>query len=181
MGKLERRLRRMKVRGEAKEQAQLSAARPDEELSHEERERAKALTKRGLCSRCALPSGRHPDGNCPDGGGSFTWAMGREDMEAMVQRLESLQAEAKRAPALTRDEQLVLDTVTGLVLGVEGNEDAGQFAAASMLLGSEQERPQLSPQLVSEKTGLPLHHVRALLDSLVDKGMLSRGPKGGLS
>jgi hypothetical protein len=145
----------------------------------QQRAEAKGRTKRGLCSRCSKRPDEHPEGNCPDGGGSFTWAMDRQGMEAMVQRLETLQREIKHKPPLTRDEQTVIDKLAELTLG--GSPDHSQFAAASLLLGVPQSRQLLSPQLVAEQTGLPLHHVRALLDSLADKGYVERGRQGGPS
>lgn len=156
MSRLERRLRRERRRAEAKER-----------------------TQRGLCSRCSKPPHAHPEGNCPDGGGSFSWAMDRQGMEDMVAKLEALQRQTSTQPPLTRDEQRVIDTLAELVLG-EASEHS-QFAAASLLLGPEQTRPLLSPQLVAERTGLPLHHVRALLDSLTEKGYVQRGSQGGPS
>jgi hypothetical protein len=150
-----------------------------EKSREQRRAEAKQRTGRGLCSRCSLPPEKHPEGNCPDGGGSFTWAMDRAGMEAMVARLEALQAQSRQKAPLTRDEQTVIDKLAELTLG--GAPDSNQFAIASLLLAPEQVRPRLSPQRVAEETGLPLHHVRALLDSLAEKGYVERGPQGGPS
>lgn len=141
------------------------------------REKAKARTRRGLCSRCGQPSTKHPTGICPDGLGSFTWAMGRSEMDALIERLEAVRAASREhsADVLTRDEQHVLDTVVELLLG-QGDEDAQRFAAASTLLAPEgTPREVLTPEQVAARANLPLHHVRALLASLTDKGYLQRG------
>ncbi len=154
----------------------------DERRERRQAEREQAQrTAQGLCSRCAKKPEEHPAGRCPDGLGSFAWAMDRRDMETMVERLGALKKQAAQKPALTRDEQTVLDALAELTLGSLDDADAS-FAAATLLLGiSTAARPTLSPQVVAENTGLPLHHVRVLLDSLVDKGMIERGPLGGAS
>lgn len=51
--------------------------------SREEIER----TRQGLCARCAEPVGKHPGGNCPDGGGSYTWAV--ENPRQLIRNLEA--------------------------------------------------------------------------------------------
>lgn len=34
-----------------------------------------------VCARCKRPVNEHPNGDCPDGGGSFTWAMNPDLIE----------------------------------------------------------------------------------------------------
>jgi hypothetical protein len=142
------------------------------------REKAKALTRRGLCSRCGRPSTEHPTGVCPDGLGSFTWALGRQDLDRVIDRLERARAEslAHEGEILTRDEQAVLDAVVEFTLGQPEAEGAQQqFAAASFLLAPDDApRPGLPADELARRTGLPLHHVRALIDRLVAKGYLGR-------
>jgi DNA-binding MarR family transcriptional regulator len=140
------------------------------------REKAKALTRRGLCSRCQQPRELHREGDCPDGGGTFSWALGREDMDRVIARLERAQAESRahQGVELTRDERSVLDALVDFTLGSRTGGDQ-EFAIASFLLAPEPlTRPGLRPEQLAERTGLPLHHVRALLRSLIDKGYLQQ-------
>lgn len=78
-----------------------------EKLTEAQR-RARALTQQGLCARCGKSPRAHRGGNCPDGQGSFTWALSRLDRQRLIASLEQLSAAAKQQPELTPDEQAAL-------------------------------------------------------------------------
>lgn len=73
-------------------------------------EKARRRTQQGFCARCGRGVKLHVDGNCPDGGGTFTWAMTREDMAGAIANLDRAQEQANRVH-LTAEEQRVLDVI----------------------------------------------------------------------
>ena len=49
-------------------------------------------TRQCRCARCGMGQADHTGGvaNCPDGNGSYTWALSRSEAESMTKRLEEL-------------------------------------------------------------------------------------------
>jgi hypothetical protein len=119
-----------------------------------EQEKARRRTLQGVCSRCGRGVKLHPNGNCPDGGGSYTWAMTREDIDRMEANFEQAKAKVGKIH-LTVEEQRVLDVVADRFMAGEGSR----------------------PSEIAELCQLPLHTARAVLESLQRKGMLGKpGP-----
>ena len=139
-----------------------------------ERELARALTRKGHCSRCQRAAGEHPGGNCPDGLGTFSWAMNREELASVIGKLEA--AEAYERPELTRDEETVLDFIAEAALGDTPPGEQRDFEIASLLLGTASKalRRRFEPPAIAQATGLELFHVRGILESLAEKGYLDR-------
>ena len=48
------------------------------------------LTRRGVCARCGEGVAQHADGDCSDGGGSYTWAQTRAELEQTIKNLEKV-------------------------------------------------------------------------------------------
>lgn len=124
-----------------------------------EQEKQRRRTQNGLCSRCGRRVGAHSDaGRCPDGGGSYTWAMTSEDARALEKGLSDAIATAGSV-TLTAVEQRVLD-----------------YFLEQALKGSGACRTSEVAQALS----MPRFYVEDVIKSLVSKGMLGRNP-GDLS
>ena len=115
-------------------------------------EKERHRTQNGRCARCGQGVKVHPNGQCPDGLGSFTWAMTKDDMAATIERLEQAKASVGRV-SLTPDEERVIELIGDRFM--RGETDT-------------------RPSDVATALGMPPHYARALCDSLQKKGMLNR-------
>lgn len=121
-----------------------------------EQEKARARTQRGTCSRCGKAVQQHQDGNCPDGGGTYSWAMTRQDAERCIERLEQALHEHRTSTVvLTPEEQRVLDHIV-----------------SEIIRGST----TIRPSDVATALGMAPHQARAIIESLQAKGMLEKVP-----
>lgn len=89
-------------------------------------------TRAGNCARCGQEPSKHTDGNCPDGGGSFTWAQTSAERTALVRNLGDFIAQAKESPRLklTADQQALLDCIADAALNGKSPGTALTLAAA---------------------------------------------------
>lgn len=131
-----------------------------------------ALSRKGLCTRCEKPASEHPDGNCPDGQGGFTWQLDPSEIARLDQTLE--RALSVMDTPLTRDEERVLEEIRARVLGRGGSDEQRAFTMVATVTAMAQGRPpeRVRAPDIARALGLPLHYCRQLMDSLVDKGFL---------
>jgi DNA-binding MarR family transcriptional regulator len=99
--------------------------------------------------------------------------MSKLELEQAIEKLDR----AKLAPslALTRDEQRVLDYLVQVALGSPTEAVDREFRIVHRLLApGAAAHETYQPPTIAEALGMPLHHVRAVLNSLVEKGCLER-------